>query len=125
MGPSKHIHYLPGISKPTVNILGGNTPGGLSKGFGVEAINGGFFSRIIFIHAEPTGIKIPFPASPPGDIKLQLISKLRKIGDLQGSIQLDDKVRQLLGTIYHKCPGIPDRRFNYYQTKLPECLGHL
>jgi len=105
------------IFKPTVNILGGNTPGGLSKGFGVEAINGGFFSRIIFIHAEPTGIKIPFPAPPAGDIKLQLLSRLRKINELEGGVELDSATKELLGTIYHKYPGIPDRRFNYYQTR--------
>jgi len=105
------------IFKPTVNVLGGNTPGGLSKGFGVEAINGGFFSRIIFIHAEPTGTKIPFPASPPGNIKLQLLSHIRKVRELQGVINLDKETKRLLGEIYHKCPGIPDRRFNYYQTR--------
>lgn len=105
------------IYKPTVNILGGNTPGGLSKGFGVEAINGGFFSRIIFIHAESTGVKIPFPESPAGDIKLQLLSRIRKIHDMEGPIKLDGATRQILGRIYHECPGIPDRRFNYYQTR--------
>lgn len=105
------------IYKPTVNILGGNTPGGLSKGFGVEAINGGFFSRILFVHAEATNVKIAFPASPPGDIKLQLLSRLRKISDLEGGIELNKEVRSLLSAIYHKYPGIPDRRFNYYQTR--------
>jgi hypothetical protein len=105
------------IYKPTVNILGGNTPGGLSKGFGVEAINGGFFSRIIFIHAESTGVKIPFPEAPPGNIKLQILSKLRKIEELSGGIKLGQDTRSLLGTIYNKYPGIPDRRFNYYQTR--------
>jgi len=32
-------------------------------------------------------------------------------------ITLDKESRELLGEIYHKCPGIPDRRFNYYQTR--------
>ncbi len=105
------------IYKPTVNILGGNTPSGLSKGFGVEAINGGFFSRVLFIHAEATGIKIAFPESPPGDIKLQLLSRLRRVADLEGGIQLSTETKQLLSSIYHKYPGIPDRRFNYYQTR--------
>lgn len=105
------------IFKPTINILGGNTPGGLTKGFGVEAINGGFFSRILFIHAEPTGIKIPFPESPAGDIKLQVLSYIRKIHELEGTITLDTASRNLLADIYHRCPGIPDRRFNYYQTR--------
>jgi len=105
------------IFKPTINILGGNTPGGLTKGFGVEAINGGFFSRILFIHAEPTGIKIPFPESPAGDIKLQVLSHVRKIHDLEGTITVGKEARKLLASIYHKCPGIPDRRFNYYQTR--------
>jgi hypothetical protein len=105
------------IYKPTVNVLGGNTPGGLSKGFGVEAINGGFFSRIIFIHADATGIKIPFPETPPGDIKLQILSRLRRIQDMSGGVELSQATRQLLGHIYHKYPGIPDRRFNYYQTR--------
>lgn len=105
------------IFKPTVNILGGNTPSGLTKGFGVEAINGGFFSRILFIHAEPTGIKIPFPESPAGDIKLQVLSYVRKIHELEGIITIDSTARKLLASIYHKCPGIPDRRFNYYQTR--------
>lgn len=105
------------IYKPTVNILGGNTPGGLSKGFGVEAINGGFFSRVLFVHAEATGTKIAFPESPPGDIKLQLLSRLRKLADLEGGIELSKETRKLLSEIYHKYPGIPDRRFNYYQTR--------
>lgn len=105
------------IFKPTINVLGGNTPGGLSKGFGVEAINGGFFSRILFIHAESTGVKIPFPSSPPGNIKLQLLNHIRKIQDLQGVIELDKETRRLLAEIYDKCPGMRDRRFNYYQTR--------
>lgn len=106
------------IFKPTINILGGNTPGGLSKGFGVEAINSGFFSRIIFVHAEPTGVQIPFPESPPGDIKLQMLNRLRNIRDsMHGPVVLTKPVKSLLANIYKGFPGILDRRFNYYQTR--------
>lgn len=105
------------IYKPTVNVLGGNTPGGLSKGFGVEAINGGFFSRIIFVHAEPTDTKIAFPKPPDEKIKRSITDRLDDIKIQQGAVSIGPRETKLLTDMYHKFPGIEDRRFNYYTTR--------
>jgi len=62
------------INEPTVTILGGNTPTGMSVAFPQEAIGQGFFSRLIIVHAEPTGIKNTWMTSPDPELEKQLIT---------------------------------------------------
>jgi len=106
------------IYKPTINILGGNTPSGLSKGFGPEAINGGFFSRIVFVHSEPTDTKIPFPAGPALTTKIKIEDSIKDIRDsATGSMTISSKARHILASMYTGFPGLNDSRFQYYTTR--------
>src|SRR6478735_6181970 len=43
------------IYQPTVNILAGNTHSGFAEAFPVQILGQGFMSRLILVHAEPTG----------------------------------------------------------------------
>lgn len=106
------------IYKPTINILGGNTPSGLSKGFGPEAINGGFFSRIVFVHSEPTDTRIPFPAGPALTTKIKIEDSIRGIRDaVTGTVTIIPKARACLASMYTGFPGLNDSRFQYYTTR--------
>ena len=106
------------IYKPTINILGGNTPSGLSKGFGPEAINGGFFSRIVFVHSEPTDTRIPFPSGPALTTKIKIEDSIRDIRDsATGSMSISSGARNTLASMYTGFPGLNDSRFQYYTTR--------
>ncbi len=106
------------IYKPTINILGGNTPSGLSKGFGPEAINGGFFSRIVFVHSEPTDVRIPFPTPPQDSTEHNLKESIRDIRDATiGKMNVTKGARHALTEMYTGFPGLTDNRFQYYGTR--------
>jgi len=109
------------IIKPTINILGGNTPGNIAKAFGPEAINSGFFSRIIFVHGNASldeDRMISFPTPPDTSLIKEITSRLEQIGSsLLGPIIFGPGTRKLLDRIYKRFPGIDDYRFNYYQTR--------
>lgn len=109
------------ITKPTINILGGNTPGNIAKAFGPEAINSGFFSRIVFVHGTAIVDEadlITFPEPPDSKLRKDVIVRLEDIHiSLMGSFKLGTNVKTILDRVYKKFPGIDDYRFNYYQTR--------
>lgn len=106
------------ISNPTISILGGNTPTGLSLAFPSEVLGQGFFSRLLFIYGEPNGKRITFPKSPDPAHTEYLISYLRKIRvTCNGSAQLTSCAEKLLDRIYKAEFGIPDVRFESYSTR--------
>jgi hypothetical protein len=111
------------IPNPTINILGGNTATGFAQAFPIEAIGQGFFSRLLLIYGEPSGIKYTFP--PPPDIELQakLIDYLHQIKDaVQGEITMTPDAEKLLDTIYISWQGLEDLRFEHYSNRR---LSHL
>lgn len=106
------------IPDPTISILGGNTPTGFSQAFPPEAIGQGFFSRLLLIYGEPSGVKYTFP--PPPDLELQerLISLLHRIRtEVTGSLKMSTEARELLHTIYHTWEDIDDIRFEHYSNR--------
>ncbi len=106
------------IPNPTVSILGGNTSAGFAHAFPVEAIGQGFFSRLIMVYGEPTGVKYTFP--PPPDLKLQeeIVKYLHTIkAELSGEVTLTKEAVELLDTIYRKWDGIEDIRFEHYTNR--------
>lgn len=106
------------IQDPTINILGGNTPVGLSICFPTEVIGQGFFSRLILVYAKPTDIKLAFPPPPDEAVTAQLVNQLREIKDkVQGPAILMPKSRALLDKIYCNYGGIEDPRFESYATR--------
>ena len=102
------------ITLPTINILSGSAPGTINEAFTSLALNGGFFSRMLFISGTYKGEKITWPTDPDPELKIQLLKRLKDIKELKGDIHLTSQVRVLLDRIYKSYPGIMDRRFDSY-----------
>lgn len=106
------------IPSPTVTILGGNTPTGLSQCFPPETIGQGFFSRLLLVYAEPSGVKFTFPPEPDLILQGQLIAKLHEIkAKVSGALKLTPDARDLLDLIYKKWRSVGDMRFEHYANR--------
>lgn len=106
------------VEKPTVNIFGGNTTQGLALAIPPEALGNGFLSRMIFIHAEPTGHKITFPHPVDMDLKQELVDHLRDIKEnLKGEMGYEPEAKKLLERIYKEAVEVDDVRFKHYGTR--------
>lgn len=106
------------IPNPTVTILGGNTPTGFAQAFPADTIGQGFFSRLLLIYGEPSGVKFTFP--PPPDIELQekLIAHLHYVKDkVKGEVTMTPEATDLLDKIYIQWEGIEDLRFEHYANR--------
>lgn len=106
------------IPNPTVSILGGNTQTGFAQAFPTESIGQGFFSRLLLVYGEPSGVKYTFP--PPPDLELQdeLISYLHRIkATVTGEVKMTPEAMELLDYIYKKWGGIADVRFEHYTNR--------
>ena len=106
------------IPNPYITILGGNTPTGFAQAFPTESIGQGFFSRLLLVYGEPTGVKYTFPPVPDNDIQLQLIALLHKIkANLSGEVTMSPEAMELLDSIYKNWVGIDDNRFEHYTNR--------
>ena len=105
------------IIQPTINILSGITPAGISEAFKSIAMGGGFFSRMIFVYAKPTKHKITWPELPCVEQEAKLLDHLAKIRDIEGPLHLTPEVRTILDHLYKKAPNIPDNRFAHYSQR--------
>ena len=106
------------IPNPTITILGGNTPTGFAQAFPTESIGQGFFSRLLLVYGEPSGVKYTFP--PPPDLAIQdaLISKLHAIKEnVKGELAMSPEAESLLDAIYKNWAGIDDLRFEHYTNR--------
>ena len=108
---SKSVH----IPDPTVSILGGNTPTGFAQAFPTETLGQGFFSRLLLVYGEPSGILHTFPPPPNVAKQKELIHYLVSIKEnVKGEMQLSSAARELMERIYHTWPGMTDLRFEHY-----------
>ena len=106
------------IPYPTITILGGNTFVGFNKLFPPEAIEQGFFSRLLFIYGEPTGVRYTIPEEPDTVLKESLILQLKEIKKkVRGKIVISEEAFELLDTIYHTNEGMEDTRFDAYNNR--------
>jgi hypothetical protein len=111
---SKSI-YIP---EPTINILGGNTPTGFSTAFPPEAIGQGFFSRLLLVHGEPSGVKYTFPPEPDAELQLKLIAYLHAIKEsVQGEVTMTPEATAMLDKIYNSWTPLADPRFEHYANR--------
>jgi len=111
---SKSVH----ISDPTISILGGNTPTGFSQAFPPEAIGQGFFSRLLLVYGEPSGVKYTIPPAPDLALQGQLIEMLHRIKTgVAGEVTMSKEAIDLLDKIYHQWEGIDDVRFEHYTNR--------
>ena len=106
------------IFQPTISILGGNTPDNFARAFPAELMGQGFLSRLLLIHGEQTGKKIPFPPVPPEEETDALISLLRAIkhDNHNGRVSITPSATELLSKIYIVWQPIPDQRFKHYSS---------
>jgi len=106
------------LNKPTVSILGGNTPTGMNACFPPDMIGQGFFSRLILVHADTTGVKNAWMPLPDEGLEAKLIATLHKIRDsVLGEITLTPESKELLEEIYNTWNPLADVRFASYANR--------
>jgi hypothetical protein len=103
------------IHEPVVNILGGNTQTGFCLAFPPEIIGQGFFSRLLLIHADPSGRRITFPKDPNRDVEAVIVHRLQQMANLvSGDSTLTPEAEVAVDWIYQNQKGIEDARFQNY-----------
>ena len=103
------------INNPTINIIAGNTHEGFSQAFPAEIQGQGFFSRLLLIHAEPTGRKITIPKAPSEEAVSEIISTLQRIKTTCiGSAKHTPEAEKIVDVLYKSWKPIEDSRFEHY-----------
>lgn len=111
------------INNPTVSILGGNTQTTFATTFPPEVIGQGFFSRLIPVYAESTGLKITFPKPPTVEDTTAIVSYLDEIRmRCCGEMTVSSGAERLLDKIYKSWKPLDDIRFAHYGNRR---LNHL
>lgn len=106
------------VIKPTVNLFGGSTPQTFAIAFPPEVIGTGFTSRLLLIHAEPTGKQIAWPAVADPLQQAQLAVRMREIKEqMKGECTFCPAARKLSGEIYKNEVHVDDSRFSFYQQR--------
>lgn len=106
------------IWQPTISILAGNTHANLMECFPPQAIGQGFMSRMLFIFAEASSIKIPFPQRPPDHLKQRMIDLMVNVRDtMSGEISMTKKAEEMLANLYRGFKPLEDVRFQHYSTR--------
>lgn len=106
------------VHKPTVNIISGNTPTGLINAIPAESVGNGFLSRMLFIYAEDTKIKITFPLPPATNLVDPIVQHLMDIKEnVTGECTISAKARKLFDRMYREFHNIDDPRFLPYCTR--------
>lgn len=106
------------ISNPCVTMLTGNTTETLCRNFPIEALGQGFFSRQLFIHGEPNGVKIAFP-EPPNEKEVEaIVDELRSLTTVcNGRIDFTPSAKKLAALMYETHLGNGDPRFTSYENR--------
>jgi hypothetical protein len=117
------------LYNPTISILGGNTPTGFAEAFPSRIIGQGFFSRLLLVYAEPSGVKITWPRRPTDEETAQILEWLFRFQQLTANVSLTAGARLLLDKIYQNWKGVDDVRFESYSNRrfahlLKLCLIH-
>ena len=118
------------IYQPFITILGGNTPEGLATAFPPEVIGKGFPSRVLFIYAQRTGVKITWPKPPAEHSTNELISCFAALAALPTTeYTFTSDAISLLDKIYQAQEDMDDIRFRGYSNRrftqlLKLCLIH-
>lgn len=106
------------VEKPTINLLGANTPEGFSLAFPPEALGNGFLSRVIMLHAEPTSTKITWPSSPDPLLQATLVHKMQEVKKfMKGELIVSKEAKEVGNEIYQGEIPVDDPRFVHYQQR--------
>lgn len=106
------------ISNPTISIFSGNTPTGFSQAFPSSILGSGFFSRLLLIYAEPTGVKVTIPRTPSDAETLGIITLMQKIkANSLGEYSYTVPAYELIDTIHQTAKPLDDSRFESYSNR--------
>jgi Protein of unknown function (DUF3987) len=105
------------IPTPTINILGGTTPGQFNMIFPPSAAEQGLLSRMIIVSAAPTGKKFHHPLPQDPALVDAVVDHWKKVRTLKGDITISKEADELLKGIYHSWKPMEDGRFAYYGTR--------
>ena len=106
------------IPDPTISLLAGNTPTGISMAFPIEVIGQGLFARLMQIYSEPTGRRITFPPPPPPELTLGLVMMLKEIRiKMIGQFEIKPQAVIALDDIYQSWKDLEDVRFKSYSSR--------
>jgi hypothetical protein len=106
------------IYQPTVSILAGNTPSSFADCFPLASIGQGFMSRLILVHAEPSGVKVTFPVEPSKQLTEDIVQHLMRMKQTcLGPVTMDEEAASALDLIYKGWSDMEDTRFKHYSTR--------
>lgn len=106
------------ITFPTITMLGGNTQANFSALFPPQIITNGFLSRVLLIHGETTGRKLPWGGMLETGLEEKLVGHLVGVREnLNGKIRYEPAAMRMLEKIYATWPSIEDGRFSYYNQR--------
>lgn len=109
------------IPNPTISILSGNTATNFSIAFPPAIFGNGFFSRLLLVYSEPTGIKVTKPRTPT-DVEtgaiVAMLHMMKQVASI-GEYQFGPGAFELIDAIYNDDAGtlIDDVRFASYQNR--------
>lgn len=102
------------ILNPTVSMLGGLTPIGLQMALPPEAAGTGMMSRMLFVYAESTKLKIAWPEVPTMGQKLKFKEFFSRLLLTHGEMKVSPGAKELLAEIYGEWEPLEDARLQYY-----------
>lgn len=103
------------INNPTINIIAGNTHKGFNDAFPPDIQGQGFFSRLLLIHAEPTGRRITFPEPSTQEDTVAVLEFMTRIKQhCVGTVLFTDAARDICDKIYLNWNPLSDIRFESY-----------
>lgn len=106
------------VFKPTVNLFGGSTPQTFAIAFPPEVIGTGFTSRLLLIHAEPTGKRVAWPALPDILQTGQFVCALQEIREFcKGEAIVSPAAKAFSKELYDNQIPVDDSRFSYYMER--------
>lgn len=106
------------IYQPTISILAGNTPSSFADCFPLASIGQGFMSRLILVHAEPSGVKVTFPKEPDKELTDKIVQHLMRMRQMcLGPVTMDEEAAGALDLIYKGWAEMEDARFKHYSTR--------
>lgn len=106
------------VEKPTVNLIGANTPEGFSLAFPPEALGNGFLSRVLMIFGEPNGNRIAWPEPLDDLVKESLSWHLKEVKDrVKGEMAISKEAKSFGNHLYQEEVPVDDPRFSHYQQR--------
>ena len=106
------------IYQPTISILAGNTPSSFADCFPLASIGQGFMSRLILVHAEPSGLKVTFPTTPDDALTKEIVQHLMRMRSVcVGPCTMTDEAASALDLVYKGWTDMEDQRFKHYSTR--------